>query len=87
VRETPYNFTDSSFYVAVVGKCQFLLILAVRLLLEVTWEALEDAGLPADHLKGSNTGVYTGVTSSGAFIEYHPYFKSRSGVVPYRVHY
>ena len=31
-----------------------------RVLLEVGWEALEDAGLPAKSLAGSNTGVYIG---------------------------
>lgn len=32
-----------------------------RLALEVAWEALEDAGLPADRLAQSRTGVYVGV--------------------------
>ncbi|WAM23066.1 type I polyketide synthase [Myxococcus sp. NMCA1] len=31
-----------------------------RLLAEVAWESLEDAGLPADKLAGSPTGVYVG---------------------------
>nr|APZ78727.1 polyketide synthase [Myxococcus sp.] len=31
-----------------------------RLLAEVAWESLEDAGLPADSLEGSPTGVYVG---------------------------
>ena len=31
-----------------------------RLVLEVTWEALEDAGLPPPGLAGSDTGVYIG---------------------------
>src|SRR5882672_2780368 len=31
-----------------------------RLLLEVTWEALEDAGIPADRVRGSNTAVFIG---------------------------
>ena len=35
-----------------------------RLMLEVTWEALEDAGLPAAGLAGSRTGVFMGVCSS-----------------------
>ncbi|MDT3399504.1 SDR family NAD(P)-dependent oxidoreductase, partial [Streptomyces sp. B1866] len=34
-----------------------------RLLAEVAWEALEDAGLPADRLAGSRTGVYVGISS------------------------
>ncbi|MEU7941523.1 type I polyketide synthase [Microbispora bryophytorum] len=31
-----------------------------RLMLEVTWEALERAGIPAETLAGSDTGVYVG---------------------------
>lgn len=34
-----------------------------RLTLEVTWEALEDAGIPPQSLAGSNTAVFTGVNS------------------------
>lgn len=36
-----------------------------RLLLQSVWEALEDAGIPAEQLAGSNTGVYTSCPTSG----------------------
>ncbi|MCA1186209.1 acyltransferase domain-containing protein [Saccharopolyspora sp. 6T] len=32
-----------------------------RLMLELSWESLEDAGIPPDGLRGSSTGVYAGV--------------------------
>jgi epothilone polyketide synthase D len=35
-----------------------------RLLLECAWEALERAGLPADRLTGTKTGVFVGISSS-----------------------
>lgn len=35
-----------------------------RLLLEVTYEALEDAGIPAESLAGSNTGIFTSLYPS-----------------------
>jgi acyl transferase domain-containing protein len=38
-----------------------------RLLLQVAWRALEDAGIPAESLAGSSTGVYIGVSHS----DYH----------------
>lgn len=34
-----------------------------RLVLEVAWEALEDAGIPIDAIEGSNAGVFIGVMS------------------------
>lgn len=51
-----------------------------RLLLETTWEALAHAGIPADTLRGTDTGVYVGTTNNdyGMLIatdsrEMHPY--------------
>nr|MDT0659518.1 beta-ketoacyl synthase N-terminal-like domain-containing protein [Micromonospora sp. DSM 115978] len=35
-----------------------------RVLLEVSWEALEDAGIKAETLEGSATGVYVGINTS-----------------------
>ncbi|MBX6769568.1 MAG: polyketide synthase, partial [Actinomadura rubrobrunea] len=35
-----------------------------RLLAEVTWEALEDAGLVAERLAGSSTGVFIGISTN-----------------------
>jgi acyl transferase domain-containing protein/acyl carrier protein len=35
-----------------------------RLLLEVAWETLESAHIPANALRGSNTGVFIGISSS-----------------------
>jgi acyl transferase domain-containing protein len=34
-----------------------------RLLMEVAWEALEDAGLPAERLRGQPVGVFVGMSS------------------------
>lgn len=35
-----------------------------RLFMEVAWEVFEDAGVPVDHLAGTRTGVFVGVSSS-----------------------
>ncbi len=35
-----------------------------RLVLEVTWEALEHAGIAPDSLRGSQTGIYVGITTN-----------------------
>ncbi|WP_251978350.1 type I polyketide synthase [Salinicola avicenniae] len=34
-----------------------------RMLLELTWEAMEDAGIPPESLRGSQCGVYMGIAS------------------------
>ncbi|MBA2321925.1 MAG: polyketide synthase, partial [Deltaproteobacteria bacterium] len=49
---------------------------AQRLLLQVAWEALEDAGIPADRIEGTQTGVYIGLGLSDYarrhFLSAHP---------------
>ncbi len=35
-----------------------------RLMLEVSWQALEDAGIDPDRLEGSRTGVYAGISNN-----------------------
>ena len=36
----------------------------IRMLLEVTWEALEDAGIPPSRVRGTTTGVYIGLMNN-----------------------
>jgi natural product biosynthesis luciferase-like monooxygenase protein/amino acid adenylation domain-containing protein len=49
-----------------------------RLLLEVTWEALEDALVPADGLAGTATGVFVGI-ASGDYARLQPAADPHSG--------
>ena len=67
-----------------------------RIILELAWEALEDAGVPANELRGTATGVYMGSTNNdyGMLIaadpaEAHPYALtgSSSSIIPNRVSY
>ncbi|MEX0641496.1 MAG: polyketide synthase, partial [Pirellulales bacterium] len=49
-----------------------------RLLLEVAWEAMENAGRPADTLAGSRTGVFVGIGASDyskVLMPYDDYFQ------------
>ena len=49
-----------------------------RLLLEVVWEALENAGLAADRLRGSRTGFFIGLS-------WHDYERELVGIDPLRL--
>lgn len=53
---------DSTFF-GISPKEAVLMDPQQRISMEVTWEALEDAGLPPQSLAGSNTAVYMGVNS------------------------
>ena len=55
------RFDDSFFRISPV-EAQ-LLDPQQRMMLEVSWQALEDAGINPDRLRGSRTGVYTGISN------------------------
>ena len=55
------RFDDSFFRISPV-EAQFL-DPQQRMMLEVTWQALEDAGIDPDRLRGSRTGVYSGISN------------------------
>ena len=40
-----------------------------RLLYELVWEALEDAGIPAESLRGTRTGVFLGLVDSRQYLQ------------------
>ncbi len=50
-----------------------------RLLLETSWRAIDDAGIDPDRLRGSRTGVYTGISSS----EYRDLMMDRGDGIDY----
>ena len=50
-----------------------------RMILETTWEALEDAGVDPEALRGSNTGVFAGVGGS----EYRDLMKANGALGTY----
>jgi acyl transferase domain-containing protein len=64
-----------------------------RMLLEVTWEALEDAGLKAEKLKGTNTSVYMGVSGNDYTdvltkeMDFHYLTGNSSSIVSNRISY
>ena len=67
-----------------------------RIMMEVAWEALEDAGLPASSLRGEPVGVFVGSSNNdyGMLIaadpaEAHPYALtgSSSAIIPNRISY
>ncbi|MGO1962908.1 MULTISPECIES: polyketide synthase Pks13 [unclassified Corynebacterium] len=67
-----------------------------RILLSLTWEALEDAGIPANTLRGTDVGVFMGTTNNdyGMLIsadpsEAHPYALTgnSSAIIANRISY
>jgi fatty acid synthase len=61
----PLDYFDNLFF-GIHGKQAEKLDPQLRLLLETSFEALVDAAIFADEIKGSSTGVYTGVCFSDA---------------------
>ena len=54
---------DASFFRISPVEAQFL-DPQQRLMLEMSWQALEDAGIDPDQLRGSRTGVYAGISNN-----------------------
>lgn len=85
------NF-DASFFM-VPPKQTHVMDPQLRIMLEVTYEALVDAGVNPSTLKKSRTGVFIGISSSDAnnfwkrVPDAYEWFRSNRGMIPNRISY
>jgi acyl transferase domain-containing protein/acyl carrier protein len=81
LREVPIDRFDAQFF-GIAPREAVSMDPQQRMLLEVSWEALEDAGLPPEQLVGTQTGVFVGITA-GDYSTRALHLRDQTSIDPY----
>jgi acyl transferase domain-containing protein/acyl carrier protein len=81
LREVPIDRFDAQFF-GIAPREAVSMDPQQRMLLEVSWEALEDAGLPPEQLVGTQTGVFVGITA-GDYSTRALHLRDQASIDPY----